>query len=219
MPPHGVMREVKMKRMVSILIMLALWPFVGIQASAAGYLLRAGDTLEVTVWQDEKLNRKVVVAPDGGISFPLAGHIRAGGKSVEAVERLLLDSLQKLYKDKIDVTVAIAAIKELPPVPPPPPAPPPPPPIDPSYYVTGEVKNPGKYSFKVTTNVLQGISTAGGLGIFAAPSRIKIRRTVNGRETLMDFDYESFTQGEDLSGNIKLHNGDVIIVPEKGIFE
>jgi polysaccharide biosynthesis/export protein len=208
-----------MRKSVLVFLFMALTCLGSVSSIAAGYRLKAGDTLEVTVWQDEKLNRKVVVGPDGRISFPLAGHIKAGGRTVEDVEAQLLQVLQKLYKDQIDVTVAIASIKEIPPPPPEPVPPPPPPPIDPSFYVTGEVKNPGKYSFKVTTNVLQGISTAGGLGIFAAPRRIKIRRKEDGVETLYDFDYDAFTNGIDLSGNIKLHNGDVIIVPEKGIFE
>jgi polysaccharide biosynthesis/export protein len=216
--PPGLQRVGLMMRFVAALVLLGMSLSVGSVAHAAGYRLKSGDILEVTVWQDEKLNRKVVIAPDGGISFPLAGHLVAGGRTVEAVEQQLTERLQKLYKDKIDVTVAVAAIKEIP-LPPPEPKVPPPPPIDPSFFVTGEVKNPGKFFFKTTTNVLQGISIAGGLGIFAAPERIQIRRKVNGHEELMEFDYKAFTSGEDVSGNVKLHNGDVIIVPEKGLFE
>jgi polysaccharide biosynthesis/export protein len=192
---------------------------VGGAAWADVYLLKAGDTLDVTVWQDQKLNRRLVVAPDGRVAFPLAGHFKAGGRTVEAVEAELKSRLAKQYSDEIDVSVAIAGVKEPPPEPPLPPLPPEPPPIDPSFYVTGEVAKPGQYFFKTRTNVLQAISIAGGLGPFAADRRIKIRRKVHGVETLYDFDYDAFTSGEDLSGNIRLHSGDVIIVPEKGLFE
>ncbi len=207
-----------MKRLLAVLLIIPLILGLSLPVAAQGYLLKAGDALDVTVWQDQKLNRRVVVAPDGRVSFPLAGHFRAGGRTVEAVEAQLRDLLQKQYKDKIDVSVAIAEIKEIP-LPPEPPPVPPPPPIDPSFFAVGEVKKPGQYFFKTTTNVMQAISLAGGLGIFAAPHRIKIRRKVNGEETLIDFDYDAFTNGDDLSGNIKIHSGDVIIVPEKGLFE
>jgi polysaccharide biosynthesis/export protein len=189
---------------------LAMLSAVGSQA--AEYRLRPGDKVEVTVWQDEKLNRTVIVAPDGQIAFPLAGRFKAAGRSVEAVETELKGRLQKQYTDDIDVTLAIAEIREdkqrtee--------------PPLDPSVYVTGEVAKPGQYFFKSRTNVLQAIALAGGLGPFAAESRIKVRRKVNGRETLYEFDYEAFTEGSDLSGNMFLRSGDVIVVPEKGLFE
>jgi polysaccharide biosynthesis/export protein len=207
-----------MKRLLVILLILSTSLGMSIPVLAA-YLLKAGDVIEVTVWQDPKLNRRVIVGPDGSIAFPLAGHFKAGGRSVVAVESELRSILQKQYKDQIDVTVSVAEIKELPVPPPPPPAPPPPPPIDPAFFITGEIKKPGKYFFKTTTNVLQAISLAGGLGTFAASRRIVVRRKINGSETLLDFDYDAFTTGVDLSNNFKVHSGDVIIVPEKGLFE
>jgi polysaccharide biosynthesis/export protein len=209
-----------MNRIVTVLLAI-LAIFVGGMgfAEASSYRLKAGDTLDVNVWQDQKLNRQVLVGPDGYISFPLAGQLRAGGKTVDAVGNELQARLQKQYVDKIDVTVSIASIKEIPPPPEEPAGPPPPPPIDPSFYATGEVAKPGKYSFNVATNLLQGIAMAGGLGPFAAERRIKLRRKENGVETLYEFDYDAFTSGKDLSGNMRLHAGDVIIVPEKGIFE
>jgi polysaccharide biosynthesis/export protein len=182
---------------------------------SAPYKVRAGDTLEILVWQDPKLNRQLVVAPDGRIAFPLAGHLQAGGRTLEAIEGDLKNRLKKQFADDIDITVSLLGSKEKPFIPPPPPEPP----IDPSVYVTGEVGRPGQYFFRTRTNVLQAIALAGGLGPFAAERRIKIRRKVNGEEVLYDFDYDAFTSGEDLSGNINLRSGDVIIVPEKGLFE
>jgi polysaccharide biosynthesis/export protein len=208
-----------MNRLIAFFVALfAVFAVAVTTAQASSYRLKAGDTLEVNVWQDQKLNRQVLVGPDGFISFPLAGQLRAGGKTVDALGVELQARLQKQYVDKIDVTVSIASVKEIPP-PPEEPLPPPVPPIDPSFYATGEVARPGKYSFNVATNLLQGIAMAGGLGPFAAERRIKLRRKENGVETLYEFDYEAFISGKDLSGNMRLHSGDVIIVPEKGIFE
>ena len=114
--------------------------------------------------------------------------------------------------------MSLVSSKEKPVFPPPPPLPPEKP-IDPSVYVTGEVAKPGQYFFKTRTNVLQAIALAGGLGPFAAERRIKIRRLEHGQETLYEFDYHAFEDGRDLSGNMFLRSGDVVIVPEKGLLE
>ena len=199
------------KRVMGLLFLVLLAPM----AQAAGYLLKAGDKLDVTVWQDAKLNRQIVVAPDGQISFPFVGHFQAGGRTLQDVERFLHEGLQKQYKDQLDISVAISQIKERPIFPPPPPLPP----IDPSYFVTGEVKHPGKFFSRTQTNVLQAISLAEGLGPFAASKRIQIHRKKNGRDYVMNFDYDAFMSGKVPVENIWLHSGDVIVVPEKGLFE
>lgn len=186
-------------------------------AQAEPYRLRPGDRLEVTVWQEPKLNRVIVVGPDGRIAFPLAGHLKAGGATVEAVEASLKARLAKQYTQDIDVTVAIAQIKEIPPEPQKPEK------VEekirPGIFVTGEVAKPGRYEYRHSLNVLQAIALAGGLGPFAADRRIKIRRKVHGEEMLYEFDYDAFSSGDDLSGNLLLRNGDVVIVPERGLFE
>ena len=182
---------------------------------ASEYYIRTGDTLDINVYQDPKLNRQVLVAPDGRISMPLAGHVKAAGRTLEAVEATLKDRLKDQFADGPDITVSLLGSKERPVKAEPPPQPP----IDPSVYVTGEVAKPGQYFFKTRTNVLQAIALAGGLGPFAAEKRIKIRRKVDGEEVLYEFDYDAFTSGEDLSGNMYLRSGDVVIVPERGIFE
>lgn len=195
-----------------IFALLALVSIAGVAGADTSYKLRPGDTLEVTVWQEPKLNRNVVVAPDGRISFPLVGTVRAGGRSVESVQAAIKNGLAKQYTTDIDVTVGIAGIKEEPPAAEEPP-------LYPSIYVTGEVARPGKYEYRQSVNVLQAIALAGGLSPFAADKRIKIRRKTNGEERLYDFDYDAFTSGEDMSGNIVLKGGDVVIVPERKLFE
>ena len=60
-------------------------------AQSAGYRIQPGDELAVTVLEDDTLNRQLLVLPDGTISVPLAGTVRAGGRSVEAVEAAIAD--------------------------------------------------------------------------------------------------------------------------------
>ena len=192
--------------------------FLWANLAFAGYGLKPGDKLDITVWQEPKLNRQVTIAPDGRISFPLVGQINVGGTTVESVEQKIAAKLKEQYPAGVDVSVALFAIKEKP-VFPPLPKPPAEKPQDPTFFVTGEVPKPGQFPFNRPTDVLQGIAMAGGLGPFAAGHRIKVRRKEGNHEQLFDFDYSDFIAGIDASGNIRLHHGDVIIVPEKKLFE
>ena len=171
--------------------------------------LQPGDTLQISVWQDPKLDRQVVVGPDGMISFPLAGHIKAGGITPQALENLLRARLQKNYTGKLDVTVSLAAVN----------------PTEaadnrPRVYISGEVLKPGPYPAKPPIDVAQAIALAGGLSPFGASRRIQIHRKVQGADTVLVFDYKAFQSGTGApENNIRLQSGDVIIVPERGLLE
>src|ERR1700722_4559235 len=83
---------------------------------AEAQTLKPGDSLSVTVMQDSKLDRTVIVDPLGEIAFPLAGHIRVRGLTPQAVENILKSKLKSNYKDEdLDVTVALAnPVKDIP---------------------------------------------------------------------------------------------------------
>jgi polysaccharide biosynthesis/export protein len=173
--------------------------------------LKPGDTLSISVLQDPKLDRTVTVDPLGEIAFPLAGHFRARGLTPVAVENILKSKLKGNYKDEaLDVTVAVAnAPKDIPEDD-----------LKPKIFVTGEVAKPGSYVVRQPTTLMQAISLAGGIGPYAAKARIQVRRRgPGGDETIFMFNYRAYEAGQDLEGNITLHAGDVIMVPERGLFD
>lgn len=179
--------------------------------SAFSQTLKPGDTLSITVLQDPKLDRSVVVDPLGEIAFPLAGHIRARGLTPLALENVLRSKLKPNYKDDaLDVTVALAnAPKDVPEED-----------LKPKVFLTGEVLRPGPYVVRQPTTLMQAISLAGGLGPYAAKKRIQVRRRApGGDETIYVFNYRAYEAGADLEGNIVLRAGDVIMVPERGFFD
>jgi polysaccharide export outer membrane protein len=68
--------------------------------------------------------------------------------------------------------------------------------------------------------VMQAIALAGGLGPFAAKRRIQVRRRApGGDEAIFMFNYKAYEAGDDVEGNIVLHAGDVIVVPERGLLD
>jgi polysaccharide export outer membrane protein len=178
---------------------------------ASAQTLKSGDSLSISVLQDPKLDRQVVVDPSGQIAFPLAGHIRARGLTPQALEDILKSKLAGNYKDEnLDVTVALLnAVKpEIPEED-----------LKPKVFVTGEILRPGSYVVRQRTTLMQAIALAGGLGPFAAKNRIQVRRRDAAGEQIFAFNYRAYEAGADVEGNVVLHAGDVIIVPERGLFE
>lgn len=193
-------------------VLLFLLVFCGFVTSAAAQVepLRPGDTLQISVWQDPKLDRTLVVGPDGYISYPLAGHIRAGGITAQALEGIIRTRIQKNYTGQVDVTVSLAKPNETT--------------EDlslPRVYVTGEVQKPGPYVIKRATNVVQAIALAGGFSPFAANRRIQVHRKIDGADSIFIFNFKDFEAGTSTTENVNLNlrSGDIIIVPERGLFE
>ncbi len=121
--------------------------------------LQPGDNLQISVWQDPKLDRKVVVGPDGMISFPLAGHIKTTGMTPQASRKGSESSgCRRTIPGALDITVSLADVnKEAEAL------------TTPRFFVTGEVQKPGPYVLRPGTSVVQAFALAGGLGIYAAP--------------------------------------------------
>jgi len=136
--------------------------------------------------------------------MPLAGSLKAAGRSPESLGIAIKRRLGKYYNDDLDVTVSLVSVKDN---------------IERIIYVTGQVTRPGPFEIKKPTTILQAISLSGGLGPFAAERRILIHRKIKGRDVVIPFNYAKFESGVDVAGNIYLRDGDVIVVPERGLFE
>ena len=179
-------------------------------AQAQGYQVRPGDTLRIEVLEDSSLNRTVLVAPDGRISVPQAGTLSVLGLNVEAVQNNLTQRLAGNFANTPNVFVSIEQLAErrerIARVPAP----------DPviNVYVMGEVGEPGLLEVKPGTNVLQMFAIMGGFTNFAATKRIQLRR----HTTVYRLNYDRIEAGGK-GGQTVLHDGDVIVVPQRRLFE
>ncbi|MCP3670184.1 MAG: polysaccharide export protein [Gammaproteobacteria bacterium] len=160
----------------------------------AGYFLQPGDILEISVWKEPDLQREVLVRPDGGISFPLVGNIRAKNNSIQGVNKELTSRLAKYIPDPV-VTVSLKQM------------------LGNRVYVVGKVLKPGEFLINRNIDVMQALSMAGGLNPFAAGDEIKILRRVKGAQKSISFRYDKVVDGTDLAQNIILKPGDVVVVP------
>lgn len=185
-------------------------------ALAQTYQIRPGDTLRIEVLEDASLNRTVLVAPDGRITIPTAGTIRASGQSVEAIQRMLTTRLAGNFASSPNVFVSLESLFEPRIVPPRAPLPP----ATISIYVLGEAANTGLLEVAPGTNMLQAFAVMGGFTNFAAVKRIQLRRidANTGTQQIIPINYKSIEAG-DRSGLTTLRDGDTIVIPQRRLFE
>src|ERR1700709_2392207 len=135
---------------------LAVVFFLSLLASGAdAQTLKSGDSLSISVLQDSKLDRNVVVDPSGEIAFPLAGHIRARGLTPLALENILKGKMKNNYKDdNLEITVAVAnAPKDIPEED-----------LKPKIFITAEFTAHTSYVPRQRITLMQAIALAGGIG-------------------------------------------------------
>ena len=93
--------------LTALLLMVGL---AGVATAQSNYRIQPGDTLQIEVLEDANLNRSVLVLPDGSISFPLAGTVKAGGRSVDTVARTLSSEMASNFAVEPTVLVSVAAL-------------------------------------------------------------------------------------------------------------
>ncbi|WP_462325164.1 polysaccharide biosynthesis/export family protein [Desulfoplanes sp.] len=175
--------------------LLLLFPASGATNPLPDFLLGPEDVLEISVWRDETLTRKVMIMPDGKFSFPLIGDIKASGHTVEEVRNMVQEKIKKYVPDA-PVSVVMEEIQS------------------PKVYIVGRVNKQGTFIMEGSPlKVVQLIALAGGLTPFAESDDIHVLRTTQGKQTAIPIDYERITQGENLGGNIVLQPGDTLVVP------
>lgn len=161
--------------------------------AVADYVIGAGDVLEISVWKDPALTRQVVVLPDGTISFPLVGRTVAAGKTVEQLQSEMEKDLVR-YIPEPELSLIVQQVNSQ------------------VVYVLGKVNRPGHILLNRNIDVLQALSMAGGLNIFADHGDIRIFRKTENQTMVIPFNYDAVTDDYQLGENIVLQRGDVIVV-------
>jgi polysaccharide biosynthesis/export protein len=158
------------------------------------YVVQPGDTLQVAVWKETELTGEVLVRPDGGMSFPLAGDLQAAGHTVNEIRETLVARLTKYVPDAV-VTVAVKAATGS------------------RIFVVGKVNRPGDFSLNRPIDVMQALSLAGGTTPYAAVNDIRVLRRDGASQEVFKFRYDDVRRGRDLAQNILLRSGDTVVVP------
>ena len=157
------------------------------------YVIGAGDTISVNVWKEPTLGGTAKVRPDGFITLPLINEVQVSGVTTAQL-RMILEDKFKEYTLEPFVTIRVEGI------------------ISSEVFLVGQVAKQGAYPLAGSDTLLQLLTRAGGLGIFAERSNIRVVRREGNKLTEYIVDYDAIIKG-DLKQDILLRPGDRIIVP------
>jgi len=177
----------------SVILLLAIGLLV---AGPAGgeepdYVIGADDLLHIVVWDNKDLEQQVVVRPDGKISFPLAGDLKAAGLTVPQLTEALTERLAKTLKEP-NVSVMVKEIRSF------------------RVFFIGRVARPGSYPIKPGTPLLQALTIAGG---YSEGADLPAAYIIRGDQKI-SVDLRRLVQDGDLDMNLPLQSDDTVVVPE-----
>jgi polysaccharide export outer membrane protein len=167
-------------------------------AEATGdYRIGPGDSLQVFVWRNPDLTVTVPVRPDGKISTPLVEDMVAVGKTPSGLARDIEKALAEYVKaPQVNVIVTQPAS------------------VFSQVKVIGQVLHPQALPYHDGMTVLDAVLAVGGLGQFAAGNRSHVVRELKGKQTELKVKLEALVNDGDMSQNLALRPGDVLVVPE-----
>lgn len=157
------------------------------------YVIGALDNITVTVFKEPTLSSNLLVRPDGMISMPLLGDVKAAGKTTLQLADDITARLKKYVQDP-NVTVVLGQVNSK------------------KVYLIGEVGKTGPIDMTPDMTLLQAIATAGGLTPYANSKKIYILRNDGGKQQKIPVQYKKALKG-DGSLNLTLNPGDTIVVP------
>lgn len=169
-------------------------------AGATPYRINPGDELEILVWGDERLQRSVLVLPDGTIAFPLVGQLNAAGQLPADLQRVIGAGLQSQYRGAVpQVTVSVKR------------------PSGYQFSVIGKVRSPGTFTPGRYVNALEALAIAGGPSEFAQTGGIRLIRKAANNLVVVPVRLSEALKGDPsrlTSDQIpRLESGDTLVVP------
>lgn len=183
-----------MKKLLGLALMCFALAVTSVSMAAENYMLNAGDRLNISVWNEDALNRNLVILPDGTVTFPLAGQLDAENKTVLQLEAELTEKLSEYIADPV-VNVSVEIVEGN------------------TIHILGKVQTPGSFAMSQPLDAMQALSLAGGLTTFAEENNIIVLRRKGEQQEILPVYYARIKKGEALESNVLLQSGDVMIIP------
>lgn len=137
-------------------------PSAAFTATPSG-TLAVGDVLRFTYAGAPEFNQTQKIQPDGRVSLPTVGNVKASGRSISALQ----SSLTELYRPRLNDPTVVVAVEQ--------PAA--------AVYVSGEVNTPGKVPLDRQLTAFEAVMESGGFSKLANPKQVFVIRTQNGKQT------------------------------------
>jgi len=172
-------------------------PGKSIAPRVSEYIIGPEDVLDISVWKNTELSKTVTVRPDGMISLPLIGEIKAAEFTLDKLRHAIAVKLKE-YQNEAVVSVILHETNSN------------------KVFILGEVAKQGTYILKRKTTFLQAIALAGGFTQFASKKKIVVvrQKADDGKEEKMLISFDDIIDISSKSDqNIILKPGDTIFVP------
>ena len=162
------------------------------------YLIGPGDSVDVFVWRNPEVSGSFPVRPDGKMTMNLVEDLPASGKTPTKLARDIEKALSKYIQDPI-VTVIVAGGVG---------------PFSQQIRIVGQATTPQAINYRENMTLIDVMIAVGGITDFAAGNKATILRTVDGKQQQLGVKLEDLTKGGDISANVEMRPGDVLIIPE-----
>ncbi len=162
------------------------------------YVIGPGDGLEVFVWGHEDLSTEVAVRPDGNISTPLVEDMRASGRTPTQLARAIEEALSEYVRSPTVTVIVQQFVGE----------------YAQQIRVVGQATEPMSLNYRAGMSLLDVMIEVGGLSEFASGNRARIVRRENGEEKVINVRINDLLNRGDMSQNVRMRPGDVLIIPE-----
>ena len=167
-------------------------------APPADYVIGAGDNVNITVWRNPEVSGSFPVRPDGKLTTPLVEDLQASGRTATELARDIEKALSKFNQQPV-VTVIVTGFVGS---------------NDRQVRVIGQAAKPQALPYRRDMSLMDVMIAVGGITEFAAGNRASIIRTVGGKQTTYSVRLNDLIKKGDISANIRMHPGDVLIIPE-----
>jgi len=162
------------------------------------YRIAPGDTIQIFVWRNPEVSTSVPVRPDGLLSAPLLEEVPAAGKTPAELARDLEAELSTYLRDPL-VTVIVNGFVGT---------------FSEQIRVLGEAAQPRSMLYRDSMTVFDVLVDSGGLTQFADGNNSMLVRMVDGELVKYRLRLDDLTQNGDVTANVDMRPGDVIIIPE-----
>jgi polysaccharide export outer membrane protein len=163
------------------------------------YRIGPNDQLSIFVYGSPNLSvSQLPVRPDGRISIPLVPNIIAENKTTTELEKEITQDLEKYMKPPVSVTVMVNTFHG---------------PLNSQIYVIGNSGKPLALSYETGLDLLSVMTDVGGLADYADGNGAYIDRNTDGHETKLPVKIGALLNHGDLSQNIAMSPGDVVVIP------
>ena len=162
------------------------------------YIIGPGDEIGIFVWGNSELNSSSPVRPDGKLTTHLVEDLQASGKTSTQLARDVEAAYSEYVRQPV-VSVTVTGFEGVP---------------DQSVRVMGEAVDPKQITYKKHMTLLDVMIAAGGLTEYAAGNKSVLIRLVDGKEVSYNLRLDDLIKQGDISANLSIMPGDIIIIAE-----